>query len=812
MFHRLESPAVHWMEVIMNHCLSRFRVVLASLAIIGLTHAPLHADDAALRMGVKRAIERAQEYLVSQQLPNGSWSQQRVGINALVLLALANSGLEADHPTVESALKALRDTETPDQTYDIALMIMAYASVEGGKANAGRISALAQSLENRQRASGGWHYTKNGQGSDNSCTQYAILGLREAAHAGYTVDRSTWRKARDYWLRCQVGSRDSVTGAGWQYGARPDGSATGSMTVAGIGSLVIIDSFLKDDPEDGELECCGNADEDEIQKAIDAGVRWMGSRFSVRSNPGDGNWLLYYLYGLERAGRLSGRRFFGDHDWYREGADFLIRKQVAATGEWRGGAGFENDPMISTSFALLFLSKGLAPVLINKLKFGPRDPATGEPLGEDWNKHPNDVRNLVNYISGRDKWPALVTWQVLDFDKAAQDDGVQSLLQAPMQMMSGANDPSSIQGEQVEILRDYIAQGGFLLAVQNCESDDFEEGFHDLVKRMFPTGEFRLRKLPDTHDIYRSEFLITKNPPELWGVDVGCRTAIVYAPFDHACRWDHWIKSEPRGRPPQLKAAIGRSMQLGTNIAAYATNREVHDRLDAPNAIQVADEDSLTGRGTVRMAQLRHTGGWDTARNAARHLLDALEEKVGLRPATQIANLTASDPNVLNFPLLYMHGRQTFSFSPSEREQLKAHLENGGLLFADACCGAQAFDTAFRSMVEQMFGRPLERIPIEHELFKSEWGNDIRQVERRLPRDGELGSVLDTDVSIGEPILEGLTIDGRIAIVYSKYDISCALERQATAACAGYTTEDATRIAINVVLYSFLQKVETTSR
>ncbi|MEZ6145888.1 MAG: DUF4159 domain-containing protein [Planctomycetaceae bacterium] len=431
---------------------------------------------------------------------------------------------------------------------------------------------------------------------------------------------------------------------------------------------------------------------------------------------------------------------------------------------------------------------------------------------EDWNKHSNDVRNLVNFISGRDKWPALVTWQVLDFDKAVQDDGVQSLLQAPVQMISGVNPPTSIQGQQVEVLRDYIAQGGFLLAVQNCESDEFEQGFHDLIKRMFPTGEFRLRKLPDTHDIYRSEFLITENPPELWGVDVGCRTAIVYAPFDHGCRWEHWIKSEPRGRAPQLKAAIGRSMQLGTNIVAYATNREVHDKLDAPDAIQVDDEESLNARGTVRMAQLRHTGGWDTARHAARHLLDALEEKVGLRPAAQIASLTASDPTILDFPLLYMHGRQTFSYSPAEREQLKAHLENGGLLFADACCGAQAFDTAFRQMVEQTFGRPLERIPVTHELFHSEWGNDIRQVQRRLPRNDNASSVLDTDFSIGEPILEGLMIDGRIAIVYSKYDISCALERQATAACAGYTTEDATRIAINVVLYSFLQNVQNTSR
>ncbi|MGE0378499.1 MAG: DUF4159 domain-containing protein, partial [Planctomycetaceae bacterium] len=215
---------------------------------------------------------------------------------------------------------------------------------------------------------------------------------------------------------------------------------------------------------------------------------------------------------------------------------------------------------------------------------------------------------------------------------------------------------------------------------------------------------------------------------------------------------------------------------------------------------------------TVRLAQLRHTGGWDTARNAARHLLDALGKKVGLRPAARIANLPATDPQLFEYPLLYMHGRQNFSFSQAEREQLKAHLENGGLLFADACCGAEAFDTAFRRLIEQTFGGNLERIPMEHELFRSDWGYDIRRVERRLPRDERRGSVLDTELSVGEPILEGLTVNGRLAVIYSKYDLSCALERQATSACAGYTTEDATRIAVNIVLYSFLQKLETTSK
>ncbi len=95
-------------------------------------------------------------------------------------------------------------------------------------------------------------------------------------------------------------------------------------------------------------------------------------------------WKYYYLYGMERAGRLAGVRFFGPHDWYREGAEELVHDQNPLSGFWRG-ANQENE-LVATSFALLFLAKGAAPVLINKLRHAPL---------ADWNNDPDDVRNIV---------------------------------------------------------------------------------------------------------------------------------------------------------------------------------------------------------------------------------------------------------------------------------------------------------------------------------------------------------------------------------------------------------------------------------
>src|SRR5690606_23866908 len=116
------------------------------------------------------------------------------------------------------------------------------------RADRGRMAILAKRLEDLQlRAAhpGGWGYGRDNNQSwfDNSNTQYAILGMYEAAQTGaYQFDRATWRRARDHWLRVQIGNRDSVGGAGWGYS---DGqtTVTGSMTVAGISSLTIIQSF-----------------------------------------------------------------------------------------------------------------------------------------------------------------------------------------------------------------------------------------------------------------------------------------------------------------------------------------------------------------------------------------------------------------------------------------------------------------------------------------------------------------------------------------------------------------------------------------
>ncbi len=794
---------------------ARFRFGLVFLACWLLSSSPARAADELRPEAVLKSIESAKRFLISQQGPDGTFPSMfnalgmyPTGGTSLATLALLNIGMTPQDPPIQKALAFLREQKSPNKTYEAGLQLMVYAAAKDGNKDRARMAGIVRTLEEAQQQAdnsrGWWSYTlaPNSNGSDHSNTQYAVMGLREAAFAGIPTSRKGWELTREHWTNAQGGD------GGWTYGFNGGGS-TGSMSVAGIASLVMADSMLPDDDDvnvEGLPDCCR---EEKPNVPLERGLKWLEGHFAVGHNVGDNGigGSLYYLYGLERAGRLSGKRFIGNHDWFREGARFLVTQQVP-DGRWATQGHGDGDPIVGTSFGLLFLSKGMAPVLINKLHFGPR-PAPN-PKGfvtEDWNRHRRDVHNLTDLISGMPKWPKLVTWQIVEMDKAVKGGGVADLLQAPVLFLSGRDKPA-LQDKEVDLLREYVNAGGFLFATCNCNGAGFDEGFREMIPRMYPNGEAELKKLPPDHPIFRSEHLLDTADVNLWGVDFGCRTAIVYSPDDIACGWNKWCVSDPPNRKAGLKSYISKSTRIGVNVVAYATGREPPDKLKQAEFAKQASERERIEAGLLEIVQLKHTGGWDTAPKALHNLLIALNQAGGLAASTKPKALAPSDPNLFNYAMAYMHGRHKFEFTRPDRERLKQYLDNGGVLFADACCSEKAFDKSFRELMAQIFpDKPLARIPVTHEVFTNRNGHELKTVRRRGGEEGSGKGVIAGNVVTGEPQLEGIELDGRLAVIYSKYDISCALERQTAVACEGYVSDDATKLAINTVLYFLSQEL-----
>src|SRR3712207_7148123 len=51
-------------------------------------------------------------------------------------------------------------------------------------------------------------------------------------------------------------------------------------------------------------------------EGIERGLAWLAAHFSVKENPPNQSWHYYYLYALERVGRILDTEFIGPHEWY----------------------------------------------------------------------------------------------------------------------------------------------------------------------------------------------------------------------------------------------------------------------------------------------------------------------------------------------------------------------------------------------------------------------------------------------------------------------------------------------------------------
>jgi hypothetical protein len=765
--------------------------------------APAQAQqEAKLVDQVRVSIERGIRFLRDQEKGRGNWevdaesAARKGGWTSLAMLALLQSGVPPQDEMIQRGLKYLRGLP-PEQTYTVGLQTMVYC-LAGQPEDAGRVKANVAWLERamvRHPNLVGWSYVADGAIPDNSNTQYALLGLHEALLAGHQVSPDKLRAVRQFFLQSQ--QRDG----GWTY--RGGGFTTMTMTTAGLCNLLICGMDLQTGKAvlqaDGSALNCGLYDEIRpVRQALD----WIGTNFPGRMNREATRRLhhvFYALYGIERAGRLTGQRFFGGHDWYRVGSRYLVeqQKQDGSWGYQAGEAAFglDNWPVVATSLSLLFLSKGRTPVLVSKLAHN---------VGDGWNNKRSDMRNLTDFCS-REVFKGMpLAWQIFDVRQAAAEDAesvralADELLGSPIVFF---NHHTRVPGgREKELLKEYLANGGFVVAEACCGRGEFDAEFRALVKDLFPDNE--MFRLPPGHPLWTAtgKFVVPDDEFPVYGVSQGCKIVLLYLPKPIAGYWEAKDDKSKRGEI---------AFKLGASIVAYATGLEPpRPRLTEVEVARGGDKIPVR-RGFLRAAQIRHEGDWQPAPKAVRHLM--LEaRKLGLDVVPEPATLPPDAEQILDFRFFYMHGRQAFSFPPARLDRLRFSLENGGILLADACCGSKAFDASFRAFVNDLFknselppGAPrpkLEPVPLDDELYGAELnGTRITEVRKRRELPGGKPS---PGFEPGPPRLEGVKWQGRWVVLYSPIDLGCALERAKSPDCLGHDFEGAATLGKAVINYS----------
>jgi hypothetical protein len=368
--------------------------VLALLCLVALSGSSLAQDkkgkappaDKVDPVKVDGAIKKGVAYLKGRIGKYGSINRRRS--EELILWVLAHTGVPENDPDFEALLKTV--TESPlEWTYNVSLQAMILEEVDRVKYQ-GRIAQCAQFLVDNQCQNGQWGYGEPDQfakdvptggkkavasGSrskaekpipgqrtkpkvlntitikqmkkgpakgDNSNSQYAALGLRACHDAGVALPPDVVALAEKWW-------RDGIGADGWGYLSKND-SGYGSMTAGAVGALTIY-LFIQGRPwlKDAEVQ---------------TGMDWLAKNFTVTENPksaekGQGGWQYYYLYALERAGIFYGTERFGAHEWYVEGATFLLAQQKD-DGSWRTPG--SDHEIWDTCFAILFLRRATRPL------------------------------------------------------------------------------------------------------------------------------------------------------------------------------------------------------------------------------------------------------------------------------------------------------------------------------------------------------------------------------------------------------------------------------------------------------------------
>ena len=298
------------------------------------------------RDAIDSAIGRGVDFLVKDQDMDGSWRfdtrTHRAGVTGLCVYTLLKGGLSRNHQAVQRGL-AFLDVCEATTTYQAACMILAYGEADANRYRA-RLQKLTDSLV--EWSDGTWAYPYGAK--DLSNTHFGTMGLHHARRLGLKIPEKLWKRIARAILRQQL------DGGGFAYNS--GNQPTLSMGAAGIGVACMVREALQ------SLGSGYRSELKDLDAAIGAGLGWFDANYNLHEEPWLGNvdgrrWDFYFLYALQRVGLLAPARTIAGHDWYQDGARWLLKNQKD-TGQWGTPYG-EKQP--NTCLAILFLRRVSGP-------------------------------------------------------------------------------------------------------------------------------------------------------------------------------------------------------------------------------------------------------------------------------------------------------------------------------------------------------------------------------------------------------------------------------------------------------------------
>ena len=403
-----------------------------------------------------------------------------------------------------------------------------------------------------------------------------------------------------------------------------------------------------------------------------------------------------------------------------------------------------------------------------------------------------DIERLMNYANHR--LQIRYRYVRMDLKKFSWDPR-----ELPLLYITGWTPMPKFTEKMLDRLRRYVYDGGTLVVHAQCGRPEFVRSARIELARLFPHRQ--LAPIDTDSPLFNAYFKITRMrfrkdsdpfktiPPYLEAVYLGCRPAIIFSPIDLNCGWD--VVNHP------IKGGIlyhqDDATSLGVNVITTTLANFQYAR--AWGVQKVYHQQGKKTRDQLVIAQVSHNGDWDPTPHALPNLMKYIQKNTTLNVQFKREVLDSlDDVDVFAHPVLYVTGLRDFKWSKAEVVRLRNYLNSGGVLLGDAAAGRKAFDVAFRREIQRVLPNAKFQLlsansPLYQMPYKIRTVDYSPLVQAQAP-------------SLNSPTLEGITIDGQLAVIYSQYGLSNGWEQLGYAYNRGYTDPDALRLGVNIFAYA----------
>lgn len=367
----------------------------------------------------------------------------------------------------------------------------------------------------------------------------------------------------------------------------------------------------------------------------------------------------------------------------------------------------------------------------------------------------------------------------------------------PLLYITGWTPMPKLSKEVREKLQRYVYDGGTLVFHAQCGRKEFWDSARDEIAAIMPSRQ--LAVLDTDSPLYFATTPINEmrireddkplvaTKPILEAVYVGCRPAVILSRIDLNCSWD--VEANPIMGGTLYHHEDG--LRLGVNIVTATLADFQYARAWGTQKVY-PDKDKAV-RDQLVIAQVRHDGDWDPTPHALPNLLKYIQKNSTLNVQFKRQDVTLTDEDAFKHPVLYMTGMRGFKFTEAETARLKSYLTSGGVLVADSAAGNAAFDKAFREQIKKALpNSEMKALALDSQVYQAPF--KVKAVDYT-------DLVKAAQPKLNAPSLEGIFIDGRLAVIYSPLSLSNGWEQLGFAYNRGYADADALRLGVNIFAY-----------